>query len=60
MSLQDYLALKPNTKDELILFLRVAPEQTDEYIFKIEYGRTLGTDEKVFVVNSVNVFISKI
>jgi hypothetical protein len=59
MSLQDYLALKPNTKDELILFLNQAPEKTDDYIFKIEYGRTLGTDEKVFVVNSVDVSIPK-
>jgi hypothetical protein len=59
MSLQDYLALRPNTKDELILFLNEAPEKTDDYVFKIEYGRTLGTDEKVFVVNSVDVSIPK-
>ena len=57
MSLKDYLALKPNTKDELILFLTKAPEKTDSFIFKIQYSRTLGSDQKVFIVESTNVFI---
>ena len=57
MSLKDYLATRPNTKDELILFLNKGPEESVEFSFKIEYSRTLGADQKVFIVNSINVYI---
>jgi len=57
MSLKDYLALRPNTKDELILFLKKGPEANGEFSFKIEYCRTLGADQKLFIVNTLSVFI---
>ena len=59
MSLKDYLALRPNSKDELILLLNKAPEKADNYTFTIEYYRTFGTDEKVFEVESGNIFLLK-
>jgi hypothetical protein len=57
MSLTDYLALHPNTKDELILFLKKAPQKTNDFIFKIQYYRSLGTNHSVFAVESINLFI---
>ncbi len=59
MSLKNFLALRPNTKDELYLLLTKAPEKTDDFIFQIQYIRTLGTDQKEFLVNSLNVYIPK-
>jgi hypothetical protein len=59
MSLKAFLALRPNTKDELYLLLTKAPEKTDDFIFQIQYIRTLGTDQKEFLVNSLNVYIPK-
>jgi len=57
MSLQDYLALRPNTKDELILILKKAPEKTDDFLFNIQYSRTLVSEQKLFVVESTKVVI---
>jgi hypothetical protein len=57
MGLTDYLALGPTTKDQLVLCLKKAPQKTDDFVFKIQYSKSMASENSTFIVESANVFI---
>jgi hypothetical protein len=57
MSLAGFMALRPNTKDELILFLNKAPGRGNDFVFQVRYCRTLVSDQEIFTAGTVRVYI---
>jgi hypothetical protein len=57
MSLTDFIASKPTSKDKLFLVLNTPPANQDAFIFTVTYQTTLGGKENTFIKETQEVII---